>query len=109
MKNKEQYLSDIKQAEIALSTAQIALADFLSLPENNKFTDLDDAVETIENQLRDKARNDCEGSYNCGFDTYNQLFMVNEDTYLGVLTCEYNRHAKTYYYLEEANFTYTKQ
>ena len=109
MKLKEHYLSDIKQAEIALSAAQEALADFLSLPENNKFTDLDDAVETIEDQLKDKACNDCEGSHNCGFDKYKQLFMVNEDTYLGVLTCEYNRHDKTYYYLEETSFTYTKQ
>ena len=109
MKTKEHYLCDIKQAEIALSAAQKALADFLSLPENNKFTDLDDAVATIEVQLRDKASNDCEGSYNRGFDTYKQLFMVNEDTYLGVLTCEYDRYVKTYYYLEEADFTYTKQ
>lgn len=109
MKTKEHYLCDIKQAEIALSAAQKALADFLRLPENNKFTDLDDAVATIEDQLRDKASNDCEGSHNCGVDKYKQLFMVNEDTYLGVLICEYNRHDKTYYYLENADFTYTKK
>ena len=109
MKTKQELLSDIAKCKDQLNIAEAALDTFLSLPENNQFEDLPRALQIIEITLRGKASDDCEGSYNCGLKQYTRLFMVNGETYQGVLDCEYNRHDKTYYYLEEANFTYSKQ
>lgn len=109
MKTKEELLATVTAVQHLLFAAQQELQDFLKLPENNQFTDLTTALVNIEMVLRDEASNDCEGSNNCGLEYYEQLFMVNGEMYLGKLYCEYNRHDKTYYYLEEARFTYEKQ
>jgi hypothetical protein len=103
---KEELQQAIEVAKKNLAAAETALADFISAPENNVFDSLEDAVETIENRLRGQAGEDCEGSYNCGSDEYEQEFIVNGIRYLGTLQCEYNRHDKTYYYLDGAEFTY---
>lgn len=39
-------------------------------------------------------------------ETYEQEFIVSGVRYLGTLECEYNRHDKTYYYVEDAKFSY---
>lgn len=60
----------------------------------------------MEDKLLGQAREDCEGAYNCGADHYDQEFMVGDVRYLGTLTVEYNRHDKTYYYIDGSNFSY---
>jgi len=60
--------------------------------------------------LRAKAREDCEGAYNwaynCGLDEYTQEFIVGSTKYLGTAKFEYNRHDKTYYYIERCTFSH---
>ena len=77
-------------------------------PKNNKFTDQQLAEATINVMLEDLASSDCEGSYNCRSPQYTQQFYVNDVLYEGVLDVEYNRHDKTYYYIENSDFTVRK-
>jgi hypothetical protein len=96
----------ISIAKEALAHAEVTLHQFDAKPENNVYATLDDAVGYIEEELRDEASGDCEGSYNCGAPQYHRHFMVDGVEYIGTLTVEYNRHDKTYYYVEEASFTH---
>ena len=96
----------IANAEVALAQAKSALEAYQDSPERNVFSSLEEAEDTLDEKLRGKASDDCEGSYNCGQETYEQEFIVNGAHYIGTLKCEYNRHDKTYYYLEEAEFSY---
>lgn len=96
----------IQDAKKNLESAQAELSAYDSLPENNRFDDLDDALGTIEDQLRDLAFADCQGACNCGDASYSKEFYVGDTLYRGTAEFEYNRHDKTYYYIEECDFTY---
>lgn len=100
-----QYDQRIAEAKKALNDAVAERQSFIDSPENNVFASMDDAEATLEDRLRSKAHDDCEGSYNCGMDSYEQEFIVDGKHYLATLDCEYNRHDKTYYYLEESSFS----
>ena len=106
---KEKLQQAIDLAKLHLREAEDALAQFCAKAENNVFETIDDAVGTIEDALRDKARDDCEGSYNCGNPEYTQAFMVAGVEYVGTLKVEYNRHDKTYYYIDSATFSYAQR
>lgn len=106
MKTKNDLILAVKEAEKALNVARNELLEWESLAEHNVFDDLDKAVYKIEARLYALANDDCEGSYNCGQEKYEQEFIVNGVRYLGTLECEYNRHDKTYYYVEHAEFYY---
>ena len=106
MKTREELEIEVKIAMDSVSAAQKALADFDGAAENNVFDTLDVALGEIEYKLMNQAHADCEGSYNCGADTYTQEFIVDCVRYIGTLKCEYNRHDKTYYYIDEHDFTY---
>lgn len=96
----------VKAAKNDLLNAENALTAFIALPENNVFASLDDAAGELEDRLMDIATNDCEGRGNHGQEVYEQEFIVDGVHYLGKLKCEYNRHDKTFYYVEESEFTY---
>lgn len=100
-------LANIQVAKDALSAAQDALDTFDAIAENNRFATVQGGVRRIEGLLMSRAHADCEGSYNCGDDVYEQEFMVGEVVYVGRLECEYNRHDKTYYYLDSSSFSYS--
>lgn len=106
MKTKEDLILAVKEAEKALNVARNELLEWESLAENNVFDDLDEAIYKIEERLYGLAEDDCEGSYNCGQKKYEQEFIVSGVRYLGTLECEYNRHDKTYYYVEHTEFSY---
>lgn len=54
------------------------------------------------------ADDDCEGSHNCGLDEYRQEYIVDNIKYVGILNVEYNRHDKTYYYVEDSSYSSRK-
>lgn len=107
MSKLEELKAAVEASKAEHARAVAALTDFEQSAENNRFADLDAAAE-LEDTLRDRAFEDCQGAGNCGFDEYTQEFIVGEDLYLARLKCEYNRHDKTYYYLEEASFSIEK-
>jgi hypothetical protein len=106
MATKEELQAAVKAAETTLTEAQAALEAWDSLAENNVFATLDEALGAVEDKLRDKAREDCEGAYNCGLDEYTQEFIVGSTKYLGTAKFEYNRHDKTYYYIDGCTFSH---
>lgn len=89
-----------------LGEAEVALSAFIALPENNVFETLEEAAGTLEERLRNEAHEDCEGAGNCGAEEYEQEFIVDGIHYQGKLSVEYDRHDKTYYYIDCARFTY---
>lgn len=103
--NKEGQLKlAVTEARAALEKAEAALAEFEQSPENFRYDDLDDAGE-LEWDLRERASEDCEGSYNCGADEYRQEFYVGDTKYVAILhDIFYNRHDKRYYFIEESKF-----
>lgn len=108
--------TELKDLELAVKLAQKefdkavqAVEKFKSLPENNVYEVLDDDLEyELEEALTDRASNDCEGAGNCGQRVYTQLFFVKDVLYKAILTVEYNRHDKTYYYVDETDFKIEK-
>jgi hypothetical protein len=107
--NKEESLKlAIQVAEHNLAFATQALQDFICLPKNNIFSSMAEAESTIEDRLESEAYNDCEGSHNRGLPAYSQEFIVDGIHYIGTLTVEYNRHDKTYYFVDGTEFKITK-
>jgi hypothetical protein len=86
--------------------AERVLAEFDALPENNVFPDLKSAENKVEDMCDSRAHEDCEGAGNCGNDTYTQDYMVDGVKYRCTATYEYNRHDKTYYYIEEREYSH---
>lgn len=105
MPTKQELEAAIKEAKANLKRAKDALYEWESLAENNVYDDLGSAESDVEERLGKQAFRDCQGAHNCGQDSYAQEFMVNGKKYRGTLTCEYNRHDKTYYYVESQDFT----
>lgn len=106
MNEKQELELSVANAKAALATAEAALQAFNDAPENNRFDDLQVALDTVEDDLRSQAYDDCQGAYNCGDDSYSKDFQVGDTLYRGTAEFEYNRHDKTYYYIEECTFTY---
>lgn len=106
MNDRKFYEDRIGIAKRQLINAEQALIDFNDAPEQNVFDTLQDALDTIEENLRDRAVHDCEGAGNRGDEEYSKDFTVDGVAYEATLTVEYNRHDKTYYYIDEAKLTH---
>jgi len=106
--NIEQLKQNVETAKASLAAAEQALTAFESAPEQNVFPSLEEAEGVLEERMQGFAFDDCQGAYNRGQDEYEQEFIVDGVHYLATLKCEYNRHDKTYYYLEESDFSYKK-
>jgi hypothetical protein len=97
-------MSDLKDIETRLSAA-LELVDsikneralWFGAVENNVFSSMEEAEGVVYARLKDEAYKDCEG-------TYTQEFIVNGVHYIGTLSVEYNRHDKTYYYIETTHW-----
>lgn len=106
MEDRTNLLATVEMARQALTNAEDALAVFDALPANNVYGTLESAEVKVENMLLHRAHEDCEGSHNCGAPAYTQEFIVAGVHYIGTLTVQYNRHDKTYYFIDEYEFTY---
>lgn len=102
---KQTLMTKVKEAKDNLDIANKALFDFEAKAENNVFATMREAELKIHRKLEAEAHNDCEGAGNCGAESYQQEFMVDGVVYVGTLTVEYNRHDKTYYYIDRSDFT----
>lgn len=94
-------------AKYALLKAEDDLAAAIAAPENNIFATMEDAENKLEGRLSNMAAFDCEGAGNCGNDKYEQEFIVDGKRYMATYTPEYNRHDKTYYYIDGSDFEVT--
>jgi hypothetical protein len=73
---------------------------------NHVYDSLEDAEFRLEGILCRKANEACEGSYCCGENEYSQDFIVDGKEYIAIMSFEYNRHDKTYYYVDYSDFSY---
>jgi hypothetical protein len=101
--SKEALQAAVKVAKEAHDAAVKALEDFERDPKNNVFESVEDAEISLEESMRGVASADCEGSHNCGASEYRQGFFVGDVEYVAIANVEYNRHDKTYYYVEYFN------
>lgn len=99
--DKQAHEEAIKAARAALFAAESAYEEWKSAPEQNVFESVEKAEAALDDRFRDVAHEDCEGAGNCGADEYTQVFMVDGQKYLFTAEVEYNRHDKTYYYVED--------
>ena len=101
-----QLQQDIEYKAKELELAKQALCAYEDSPERNIYSSLDEAEDIITKKLYTQAREDCEGSYNCGAESYEQEFSVLGKKYLATMTFEYNRYDKQYYYIDESEYSY---
>lgn len=106
MNTKKTLQLAVKVAQEALNAAESALYAFETSAENNVFESIEVACKKLQHVLYERASDDCEGSYNCGDEEYTQEFIVDGVKYIASLKCEYNRHDKTYYYIDGHKFSY---
>jgi hypothetical protein len=108
--NKEQTINalelNIKEAQKRLDYHKGALEDFRASHECNVFDNLEDAEDAIAEELEALAREECEGAYNCGNESYSRGFFVGGKAYEATMTFEYNHHDKTYYYIDSSEYSY---
>lgn len=102
---KEELQAELKASRLKTAELEAAIFAIDALPENNVFASLDEAEDALSERLRDEAFSDCEGAGNVGADAYQQEFIVDGVHYIGTLSVEYNRHDKTYYYIEESRWS----
>lgn len=107
-KQIEELTRRVQVAEEQLKEAKVNLLVAESLPENNVFGSLEEATDILYEILEDRAGKDCKGSYNCGKPQYTQLFYVDKTLYKAIANVEYNRHDKTYYYVDGFDFKIEK-
>jgi hypothetical protein len=104
-------IQDLEEAVLmaytSLAAVRLALENAQELPENNVFESMDDAKAKLRGDLYTKAEQDCESLHNGGKAKYEREFMVDDVVYIATLDVEYNRHDKTYYFIEESEFSIT--
>ena len=101
---RESFLLEVKLAELLVVKSKNNLAVFDALAENNVYDTVEIAEDNLHQILQDRAFEDCEGAGNCGLDEYRQEFLVDGKKYIAILGVEYNRHDKTYYYIDGTDF-----
>ncbi|MFM0165692.1 hypothetical protein PQR39_35350 [Paraburkholderia sediminicola] len=99
--SKAELSAAVQSTKAAYDAAVQALEAFERDPKNNVFESVEDAEVTLREALRELAGADCEGSHNCGASEYRQGFFVGGVEYVAIANVGYNRHDKTYYYVEE--------
>lgn len=104
IKNVEAIKANLELAKKLVESLEGMLETLEADPSMHVFEYYDDAISTMEEMLIEKAREDCEGSYNCGDEIYTQQFYVKDYLYEAKLEVEYNRHDKTYYYIDGTKF-----
>ena len=98
----------IKASQELLDRNEQALSDFMASPECNVYESLDDAEYSIHARLYAAADEACEGSYSWGKPEYKQQFTVGDKAYEATVRFDYGRHDKTYYFIEESEYSYVE-
>jgi len=75
-----------------------------------QFKNHEEAQGLIEETLQSKASNDCEGSNCWGSSEYTQEYQLidSDAVYEGKIKVDYNRHDKTYYYVDDVEYSFSE-
>ena len=92
----------------SIATYEKSIAELKSDVCMHVYESHDAAVFSIKGILLRQAKQDCEGSHSCGEDRYNQEYTLNgsDIVFVGTLKVGYNRHDKTYYYVDDSEYYY---
>ena len=93
-------LSHIQNLKSVIAHLELQILNIVELPENNRFPDEDSALSYLEEYFLEVAEEACRGPHNVGKETYVQECFVGDVKYKFRIDIEYNRHDKTYYYIE---------
>jgi hypothetical protein len=99
----------VRDMEISLSEATSNLYNLRKDIQNHIYESVEKAKGFLYDQFDNEAENDCEGSGNCGCDEYSQDFIVDGKKYTAIGKFEYDRHDKTYYYIDGCEFSYKEK
>ena len=105
---RKALVENITECEHNLTIAKNNLLLYDNSPEANVYDNLENALNWIENDLMIQAHADCEGSHNCGKPEYTRNFIIDGKFYRATLAVDYNRHDKTYYYVDGSQFSYAE-
>lgn len=94
------WASEIQKLEAELEGAKETLEKLVDDPDVNRFESADEAFAVLDDKFLDRAKEACEGSYNVGEESYRQECFIDGVPFLYILTPEYNRHDRQYYYVE---------
>jgi len=102
--------SEIAMHQKRIGELEASLLAFDDLLENNQYDDHDDAEAHIDERYQGIAREACEGSYCYGESEYKQRYQIkgSPTIYEATITFEYNRHDKTYYYIDGSDYSYAE-
>ena len=92
--NREEIQNNIGRLNSELAVWCGHMTKFENDPLNNVFDTLDEAEQTIQDELYSLSSSADEESYSCGMDEYSKQFYVGKVLYTGTSTFEYNRHHK---------------
>lgn len=105
-RNKNELAAKISDLKVEVALAEAEMYAFDSALYNNQYSSHDHARTEIENRYEGIADQDCEGAHNCGQSEYKQLYQIsdNPNTFEATVSFEYNRHDKTYYYIDGQSY-----
>lgn len=108
--DKKQIAAEIYAHQQAIGILEQSLDDFDSLIENNQYSDHKNAEYSITGRFSYIASEQCEGSHNYGEEMFKQQYQIagNSNTFEASVQFEYSRHDKTYYYIDETNYSYVQ-
>ena len=108
--DKAQIAAEIATHKKAIALLEQSMTDFDSLIENNQYEDHGTAEASIEDRFRNIAGEQCEGSNNCGEEKFMQRYQIagNPNMFEATVSFEYNRHDKTYYYVDGTTYSYAE-
>lgn len=98
---------EIAQGRVLLISAELEEAE--SDIQNHVYESLDRAEHVLFSMFENQAHEDCEGAGNVGSDVYTQDFIVDGVEYTASGFFEYNRHDKTYYYIDGSDYSYKEK
>lgn len=101
--------SIVSKMEFNLSMARGQLCAAKDNIQNHVYESIEKAEGFLYNQFDNEAANDCEGSGNCGCEEYTQDFIVDGKEYTATGKFEYDRHDKTYYYVDSSEYSYKEK
>ena len=103
---KEELKAKVKALQVGIAELEKQIEEFDSAPEQNIFDSLEDAEGRITDRFSDIAHEQCEGAGNCGQPEFKQKFSVSGKFYEAKVSFEYNRHDKTYYYIDGTDYSH---
>lgn len=108
--NREQIAAEIYAHQKSIEVLEQSLMDIDSSMENNQYTDQKNAEYSITKRFEGIAQKQCEGAYNCGDEQFQQRYQItgNPNVFEATVKFEYNRHDKTYDYIEGTTYSYVE-